>query len=474
MVLTAAMIAAATGGTLAAGAADRVIDGFAIDSRTLQPGDLFLAIEAARDGHDFVSDAVRCGASGAIVRAGFRFAPQENRIASPAPTGNGDPVLIEVADTTLALQDLARFVRRESSATVIAITGSAGKTTTKETIAEFLSGRYRVIKNKGNLNNHLGLPLSLLELRRGADVAVMELGMNHSGEVRVLVGIAEPEVRVWTNVGDAHLGFFASREALADAKAEVLEGVSAGNVAVYNADDPLVAERAAGFEGRTITFGTDAAADVRADRIEDLGLAGMRMRVHTGEGDADLVLPLVGRGNLMNALAATAVALELGVPLGEIVERAARLSPAPHRGAVVRLARGVTILDDSYNSSPAALERALDAVAHERGAARKAAVLGEMLELGEHAIRLHQASGEFAARAGLDRLIAVGGDAAKAMADAAVQAGMNADAVTWTASSDEASTEIVGWLNAGDVVLVKGSRGIKTDRVVDRITAEFS
>ena len=377
-------------------------------------------------------------------------------------------------DTTTALQDLARYVRRESSATVIAITGSAGKTTTKEIIAALLSDRYRVVKNKGNLNNHLGLPLSLLELRRGADVAVMELGMNHAGELRLLVGIAEPEIRVWTNVGDAHLGYFDSRDALADAKAEILEGASAADVVVYNADDPLVASRAAAFDGRTIAFGTSPAADVRAEAIEDLGLDGMRLRIRTADDVAETSVPLVGRGNLMNVLAATAVALELGVPLAEIAARATTLSPAPHRGAVVRLARGVTILDDSYNSSPSALERALEAIAHERRATRKAAVLGEMLELGDHAVALHESSGRVAAAAGLDRLIAVGGDAAQAMASAAIAAGMPRDAVSWAPSSDAASQLAIDWLSAGDVVLVKGSRGIRTDLVVDRITAEFS
>ena len=259
-------------------------------------------------------------------------------------------------------------MRRESSATVIAITGSAGKTTTKETIAALLDSRYRVAKNKGNLNNHLGLPLSLLELRHGADVAVMELGMNHAGELRLLVGIAEPEIRVWTNVGDAHLGYFASRDVLADAKAEILESASAADVLVVNADDPLVMARAAAFGGRAITFGTSAPADVRAEAIEDCGLEGMRFRIRTADASAEATVPLVGRGNLMNVLAASAVALELGVPLEEIAVRAASLSTAPHRGAVIRLARGVTVLDDSYNSSPAALERALEALTHERHA----------------------------------------------------------------------------------------------------------
>ena len=466
VVLTAAMIATATGGSLASGSPDREIDGFSIDSRTLQPGDLFFAIVAARDGHEFVRTAIENGAAGAVVSHGF------NRTIDQS--ARGDAVFIEVADTTSALQDLAKFVRRQVGAKLVAITGSAGKTTTKEIIAEFLSGRYRVTKNQGNLNNHLGLPLSLLELRRGAHVAVMELGMNHAGEIRLLVNIAEPEMRVWTNVGDAHLGHFPSQAAIADAKAEILEEARASDVLVCNADDPLIMERISGYAGRTVTFGTSTAADVRAEAVEDLGLDGSRLRIRSAGQTVDVTTPLLGRGNLSNLLAATAVAHEFDVPFDEIASRAAQLKPASHRGAVLRLAKGVTVVDDSYNSSPTALARALEVIGRERRVQRKAAVLGEMLELGDHSVRLHEECGRAAASAGLHRLIVVGGDAAKALAQAAIRAGMPDDTVTWTTSSGAASDLILPWLSEGDLVLVKGSRGIKTDTVVDRITAEFS
>jgi UDP-N-acetylmuramoyl-tripeptide--D-alanyl-D-alanine ligase len=331
-----------------------------------------------------------------------------------------------------------------------------------------------VVKNRGNLNNHLGLPLSLLELRHGADVAVMELGMNHAGELRVLVGLAEPEVRVWTNVGDAHLGHFHSQEEIADAKAEILENASATDLLIANADDPRVRARSATFAGRMVTFGTNPMADVCAEEIEELGVDGARVRVRTAHGSADLRVPLLGRGNLANVLAAAAVATEFGVPLEEIAERAAPLEPAHHRGSVVRLSSGVTLVDDSYNSSPSALQQALAVVAREHRAARKAAVLGEMLELGEHATRLHQECGRAAAAARLDRLVAVGGPAAKALADAAIEAGMSPDTVSWARDSAAAADLITSWLRDGDLVLVKGSRGIKTDAVVDRIAAEFA
>jgi UDP-N-acetylmuramoyl-tripeptide--D-alanyl-D-alanine ligase len=464
LMLTAAMIATATGGTIAAGQPDTAINGFSIDSRTLKAGDLFFAIVAARDGHEFVEEALAKGAAGAVVHS----------IEGPVLRQVKRAVIIQVPDTTTALQDLGRFVRRESGARVIAITGSAGKTTTKETIAEFLAGTNRVSKNKGNLNNHLGLPLSLLELRHGADLAVVELGMNHAGEIRLLVSISEPNVRVWTNVGDAHLGHFESREAIADAKAEILEGAGPDDVLICNADDPLIMARAGGFRGRRITFGLTPGADIRGEGVEDLGLDGTRLAIHTPRGVMKVHTPLLGRGNVSNLLAAVAAAVHFDVPLEEIAERAARLRPAAHRGEIVRLPGGVTVIDDSYNSSPIALQRALEVLAHETRASRKAAVLGEMLELGEHSLALHRACGQAAAAAGLDRLIAIGGDAAQALAEAAVQAGMPDDAVTWTASSGAGADVVVPWLAAGDLILVKGSRGIGTDAVVKRITEEFS
>ena len=235
-----------------------------------------------------------------------------------------------------------------------------------------------------------------------------------------------------------------------------------------------MASRTADFVGRTIRFGLSAAADVRADAIQDLGLDGTQLTLHVGAEAIDVRTPLLGRGNLSNLLAATAVATFFGVPLAEIAAKAANLKPASHRGAVLRLPKGVTVLDDSYNSSPTALKRALEVVAKETRVRRKAAVLGEMLELGEHSLGLHESCGAAAAAAGLDRLVAVGGEASQVLADAAVRAGMREDAVSVAQSSSGAADLIIPWLADGDLVLVKGSRGIKTDTVVQRITEEFS
>src|SRR6266545_4240076 len=292
-------------GTIVAGDAAREFAGVSIDTRALAAGDLFIAIRGERfDGADFADAAIAAGAAGLVVPRG------RGRLRVDAGV-----VAIEVDDTTAALQALGNAIRRESGSKVVAITGSAGKTTTKEVTGEFLAARYRVIRNRGNLNNHIGLPLSLVELRQRPEIAVVELGMNHPGEIRTLVRIAEPDVRVWTNVGEAHLGFFRSVDAIADAKAEIFEGASPSTLLVANADEDRIVARRGAFPGRVMTFGIDHDADVRATAIVDRGIDGTSARITTKRGSVELTTPLIGRGNLSNILAATAVAEEFDVPL---------------------------------------------------------------------------------------------------------------------------------------------------------------
>jgi UDP-N-acetylmuramoyl-tripeptide--D-alanyl-D-alanine ligase len=469
LVLTAGAIAAAVGGHLLMGDAAQVVEGFSIDSRTLRRGDLFIALRGDRfDGAAYAASSVEAGACGVMIARG------SSRAVRPEPPSRKGSLVIEVDDTTAALQALGRHVRIASGARVTAITGSAGKTTTKEITAAFLSARYDVYRNPGNFNNHIGLPLSLLELRARPDVAVVELGMNHAGEISRLVALAEPDVRVWTNVGDAHLGFFSSPDAIADAKAEILEGATSSTVLVANADDPRVMARTPAFAGRLVTFGTSDRADVRATQITELGVEGTRAHVRTPDGGAELRVPLLGLGNLQNVLAATAVAHLHGVPLDDIVECAAAVRPAKHRGEIVRLRSGVTLVDDSYNSSPAALMRTLEAVSRDRSHERKTAVLGEMLELGAFAGRLHVECGRAAVKAGISRLVAVGGAAAAALAGAARDAGLDDAAAVHVGTSEEAAKLLLASIAPGDLVLVKGSRGIGTDVVVERLKAEWS
>jgi UDP-N-acetylmuramoyl-tripeptide--D-alanyl-D-alanine ligase len=460
--LTAAWLAAQMAGTLVQGDGAQEFGDVSIDTRTLKRGDLFVAIRGERfDGSEFAGRAIESGAAGVVVPRGWR-----DRAAS-----TGAAAIVEVDDPTVALQQLAHAIRRESGTKVVAITGSAGKTTTKEVTSEFLGTRYRVVRNRGNFNNHIGLPLSLIELRQRPEIAVVELGMNHAGEVSTLVRVAEPDVRVWTNVGEAHVGFFASVDAIADAKAEILEGAGASTLLVANADDARIATRSGSFRGRTVTFGVEREADVRATHIQDRGIDGTSAHVMTPLGALDLTTPLVGRANLANVLAATAVALHFDVPLADIAAKARELRPAAHRGEVVKLAGGVTVIDDSYNANPTATKRALDVLAS-AAATRRIAVIGEMLELGDHATGLHESVGRAAAEAGVDKLVAVGGAAAEALAKAAVSAGMAAPDVRYFATSDEAAALVLTMVQPGDVVLVKGSRGVKTDRVVDRLKSE--
>jgi UDP-N-acetylmuramoyl-tripeptide--D-alanyl-D-alanine ligase len=466
--LTVGWLAAAVAGRIISGDPEQVVGNIVTDSRTLRERDFFIALRGARfDGHAFVEEAIARGAMGAVVEAG---AAGKARREGDADAG----AIIEVGDTTVALQDLAHAIREAADTKVVAITGSAGKTTTKDTIADFVSASYRVVKNKGNLNNHIGLPLSLMQLRDRPEVAVMELGMNHAGEISTLVAIADPDVRVWTNVGDAHLGFFTSPDAIADAKAEILEAAEPHDVLVCNADDARVMARATVFAGRTVTFGEAEGASVRATAVEDRGIDGMRARVTTPAGERVIETPLLGRGNLANVLAAIAVALEFEIPLDTIAARAGALRASNRRGAVHRLRGGVTLVDDSYNSSPAALKRALEVIANEARAARKVAVLGEMLELGAYTEDKHQESGRAAAGAGLAALFAVGGAPARTLANAAVAAGMPAASVTYFENSDVAAPAVAAAIRAGDVVLVKGSRGTRTDVIADRIAEEFA
>lgn len=460
LALSAGVVAQAVNGRLVSGDPSRVFATISTDSRALPDRAacelaLFIALGGPTfDGHAFVPDLIARGVGGVMVSAPV--------------TAAGSTAVIQVADTLTALQQLARQVRRSSGARVVAITGSAGKTTTKEMTADLLAAKFRVFRNQGNLNNHIGLPLSLLELRHGVDVAVVELGMNHAGEIRTLVGIAEPDVRMWTNVGDAHIGHFGSREAIADAKAEILEGASPSTVLIANADDPLVTARIQHFAGRTITFGEHARADVRATGVRDHGFDGTTANVWIGGAAREVRVPLPGRANLMNALAAMAVAADLGVPAGDMLPRVAAFRPMPRRGEVTTLANGARLVDDSYNASPAALMRALEALAA-TPAGRRVAVLGEMRELGDLAKGLHAECGAAAVAARVDELIVVGGPAADGLVDGARAAGLGAAHIHRFADSASAAEAVPALVRAGDLVLVKGSRGTRTDLVADRL-----
>lgn len=457
--LTAAMVAEATGGRLVGGDPTRAFAGVATDTRTIAPGTLFVALRGERfDAHAFLVDAVGHGAAGLLI----------DTLPSPLP----EAVVILVPDTLVALQDLARAVRRASGARVVAITGSAGKTTTKEVTADLLAaGGLRVHRNRGNLNNHIGLPLSLIELAAGFDVAVVELGMNHAGEIHTLVSIAEPEIRVWTNVGDAHVGHFGSRDAVADAKAEVLDLAGPQAVVIANADDPLVVARVRGSNVRRVMFGESSGAQVRASEVTDHGFDGVAARISSSGEYADVRIPLPGRVNLSNVLAAIAVAGECGLRLQVIVPALSTLRPVARRGASYVLGNGARLVDDSYNASPAALDAALMTLAATPASGRRVAVVGEMLELGTSATALHEACGRAVVGAGVSLLVAIGGPVIDALVRGAIGAGMAADRIRRFTDSAAAARSIGGLIESGDLILVKGSRGVRTDLVVDQLMA---
>ncbi len=466
-VLTAGLVVEATGGRLVAGDVGRVFDRVSTDSRTMATqagavrgaGSLFIALSGPRfDGHRFVAEAIAGGAAGVLV--------------STAPTITGDAAVILVDDPLQALQRLGQAVRRRSGARVVAITGSAGKTTTKEATAACLASRYRVFRNAGNLNNHIGLPYSLLELRHGPDVAVVELGMNHAGEIRRLVALAEPDVRVWTNVGNAHIGQFGSPEAIAVAKAEILDDATPSTLVVANADDPLVMQHVSQSPATVRTFGFGPRADVCATQVHDRGFDGTRAELTTPWGPVSLQVGLAGRSNLLNVLAAVTVALELGVPATDVARAAATIVALDQRGAFSELANGARLVDDSYNASPAAVNAMLVTLAATSTEGRRIAVIGEMLELGDGSSALHIECGRAAAGAGVDVLVAIGGAAAYSLLDGARESGMNPSQLLRFADSLSAADAVAELVRPGDLILVKGSRGTHTEIVADRLKEE--
>ena len=456
-ILTLGELAAVVGGEAIGNRTVR-IEGYAIDSRAIRAGELFIAIEGQRlDGNEFVQAALEKGACAALVARADAL---------------GESAGVVVDDTLQALQELGRYHRRRSGTRVVAITGSVGKTTTKELTAAVLESRFDVFRTKGNLNNHIGLPLSLLALADRPEVAVLELGMNAAGEISRLVELAEPDVRVWTNVAEVHAEFFPSVDAIADAKAEILEGATAETEVVANADDARVMSRVGRSLAKVTTFGFGPGAEVTAADIDERGLDGTSATIRTPLGEAQLQSSLPGRGNLANVLAAVAVGLRFAVSPEEAVARVASVTAAPGRGRLLRPGRGVVVVDDTYNASPLAVRTALAAFAGDPRPGRRIAVLGEMLELGSRALPLHRDTGRGAAAYELGLLLTVGGEAAEAMAVAAVEAGMPQGAVIYCEDREGAASVLIDRLEDGDVVLVKGSRGVRTEQVVARLEAE--
>jgi len=459
---TAAQIVAATGGQLVAGNASATCSGIATDSRAVAPGQCFIALRGERfDGHDFVPAVLLAGASGVVVsRAPETALPQGG--GAPFP-GEGASFVVMVEDTLIALGRLARLHRDRHDMPVIAVTGSTGKTTTKDMIAAILSRRGPIAATPANYNNEIGVPLALLSLMPEHMAAVIEMAMRGPGEIAYLASLARPTIAVITNIGLSHLERLGSPDAIAEAKGELVEAVGAG-VSVLNADDPYFERLSARARGGVVSFGVNETAQFRALGVIS-GEQGTRFRLRCPDGEMQVFLSTPGRHQVMNALAAAAAAIAAGAGLDDVAMGLAGFTAS--RARMVAGTSGFRVLDDCYNASPASMEAALELLA-DLDARRRIAILGDMLELGPSAPELHRAVGEEAGEIGLDLLIAVG-ELGRCIAEGAREV-MSPEAVRWACSNDEAAAWALEALGPGDVVLVKASRAMAFERITERLT----
>ena len=438
--------------------------GVSIDSRTIRPGELFVAIHGPRhDGHDHVAAALGAGAMAALVAA--------EKVGSYTHAVQAKCVI--VGDTFLALKQFARAVREAWGGKIAGVTGSVGKTTTKEILAALLGARFRVLKSEGNFNNEYGLPLTLFRLDEAHRAAVLEMGMSRRGELSRLAEIARPDVGVVTRVSPAHLEFFASVDEIALAKRELIEGLNGkGSTAVLNADDRRVAAFGSHAPGRVLTYGIENRAFFMAENIEDRGALGTTFDYVSPEGRVRLELGLPGRHVIANALASLAAASVWGIGIEEARAVLPSLKPPAMRGELLRFSDGAALINDSYNSSPAALEAMTALLAATPGFKRRILAAGEMRELGATSAELHRQAGRFAAQGGaISWVIGVAGDAAQ-LVEGAVGAGLAAEHAKWFQTSEEAAEFLRDLLGPGDLLLVKGSRGVRMERVVEALLAK--
>src|SRR5580704_370412 len=426
---------------------DARVTGWSIDSRTIAPGDLFFALRGPNhDGNLYVEEVLRQGAVGAVAN---EWKPG---------------TVLVVPDTLQALQRIAVWALKKWGGEVIGVTGSAGKTSTKDVIAAMLAVGMPVGKTIGNLNNHVGVPLSILRLSGEARVAVLEMGMNHAGEIRALCAIAKPRIGVVTNVGHAHIEAFDSIEGVAAAKRELIESLPSDGVAVLNADDPLVSKFREAHRGYTLTFGIDSPADMRADDVQ-LSEHGISFKVDRVRFES----ALLGRHSVLNILAGLAVASLYGLRPAQLADVVKDLAASNMRGERLVHA-GVLILNDCYNSNPDAARVMID-VLRETPAKRRIAVLGEMLELGRWSESLHRDVGSYVAKNGIDVLVGIRGEACH-LVDAARRSGLAVDAAFFFPDAEAAGEHLRGMAQPGDVILMKGSRGTHVERALDRFLAE--
>jgi UDP-N-acetylmuramoyl-tripeptide--D-alanyl-D-alanine ligase len=459
----AAEIAAFVRGALASGSGNMTFSGVSIDSRTLHAGDLFFAIRGPKnDGHAFIPNALSGGAYGVVAESG-RLRPED------LPPKRA---LIEVEDTHRALKDLASAVRRQWRGTLVGITGSMGKTTAKEFVAQMMQSACSVYRSPGNYNNLFGLPLAIFGLKSNDSIGVFEMGMSAPGEIGGMCRIAEPTIGIITNVAPVHLEFFKSLEGIARAKEELAEALPANGILIYNADDPLVCKIAARFGGNKISFGFSDNADFRADRIEIISPEKTRFRLSYGGANAMVTIPMAGAHFVMNALPAVALGSRYGLAPEHIAENLRHMRQASMRGQTLHFKEGFTVIDDSYNSNPAALKGMIGVLSQLPSFERRILVAGEMLELGPASESLHHECGAFAANAHMDGIIGVRG-AAREIVRAALESGMTDSQTRFFPDADEASAFINKEIRGGDLFLIKGSRGVHMETIVQNLRSNF-
>ena len=442
------------------------VAGVSIDSRTVRAGELFMAIHGPRhDGHDHVGSALERGAIAALVA--------EERLPQYPAEISGR--CLAVADTFEALKQLARAVREAWGGKIAGVTGSVGKTTTKEILAALLGTKLRVLKSEGNLNNEYGLPLTLFRLEETHEAAVLEMGMSRRGELARLAAIAKPDVGVVTRVTPAHLEFFASLDEIALAKRELIEGLNGhGSTAVLNADDPRVAAFGAFAPGRVVTYGSEKPAFFMAEEIEDRGAFGSAFDYVSPEGRVRLELTVPGHHAISNALAALAAASVWNIGAAEAQSVFRTLRAPAMRGELLQFSNGAALINDSYNSSPAALQAMMKLLAATPNYRRRILAAGEMRELGASSPELHREAGKFAAKTGkIDCIIGVAGDAVE-IVEGAVASGFPRSRTKFFALPEEAAEYLKDFLASGDLLLVKGSRGVKMERIVESLLAKHA
>jgi UDP-N-acetylmuramoyl-tripeptide--D-alanyl-D-alanine ligase len=454
--LTFTQLADMIGGTVIQGG-DAVSSTVVIDSREVKPDSVFFAITGDRlDGHQFLPQALQT-ARGAVV----------TRVPENVPADKG---IVQVDDTTVALQRLSTSIRERYPFLLIGITGSAGKTTTKEMIGTLVATERRTWKSWGNFNNLIGAPLCVDNTPDDAEVVVSEMGMNHAGEIAQIAGWTRPDIGVYTNIAPVHIEFFGTIEGIAAAKRELLENLAPNGTVIVNNDNEHVVRISHGFAGRIVTYGVEHDADYRARDIRDRGLLGTRFTLEAEDTTRELELVLPGRHNLDNLLAAIATARAAGISWEGIERGVADVKPAYHRGVIIPLPNGATIYDDTYNSNPYALARTLELMAQADVQGRRIAVIGDMLELGEQELQFHRDSGKGIPQA-IDVVIGVG-KRAPSLLEGAREAGFAGDALHHFADAQAAGAFLQTFIGEGDLVLIKGSRGVGLDKAVAMLQNE--